>query len=150
MELMAVLEDFEELERMVGDLYRHFSELFSADSDVSRLFSRLSEDEESHRQVVRYQQRLVRLSPKTFSDIEVDTEAIQDLKDRAAKLLRSRSVSVDSALGFALDAECRAAECHLKNALSQANPAIANLLRGLGAGDEQHVQLLRDFVEKRK
>ena len=150
MDLMVVLNGLEKLESTLADVYGHFGNILASDKPISQLFRQLSEDEASHRQIIRYQQRLVRLNPKTFADIEVETELLQGIIDRASDFLQSNEITAESALKFAIDVEYEAAEYHLKAALSQKNPALANLLRALGKADEEHLGLLRKYVAKGK
>ena len=148
MDLIVVLNALEQLEGTLAVVYAHFSQVLRSNEAVSELFRQLSEDEQSHRQAVRYQQRLVQLNPDCFAEIDVDVSAIQQIFARASELLESMDITEDAALAFSIDVEYEAAECHLKNALSQTNPALANLLRSLGKGDEEHLGLLREFVSK--
>ena len=148
MELMVVLNGLEQLEGTLALVYAHFSQALRSNEAVSDLFRRLSEDEYSHRQKVRYQQRLVRRNPKRLAEIDVDLSAVGRLTGRATAFLHTEYITVDAALNFAIEVEYEAAEYHLKNALSQTNPSLTKLLRALGTADEGHVGLLREFISK--
>ena len=148
MDLIVVLNALEQLEATLAVVYAHFSQALKSNAAASELFRRLSEDESSHRQTVRYQQRLVRRNPKRLAEIEVDLGVVQGLLSRASALLETKYITVDAALNFAIEVEYEAAEYHLKNALSQTNPSVAKLLRALGAADEEHLGILREFVGK--
>lgn len=149
MELMRALSLLENLESRLASVYDRFSQAFRADSDAMRLFADLADDEESHRQVIRYEQRLVRFNPNSFKPLELDLREVDKLVKRCEGILESPEVGLDAALSFAYDVECLSAECHLKHALSETNPELQHLLRKLGRGDEDHVRALKNFIHQR-
>lgn len=148
MNLVKTLDLLEKVEGQLGTLYRHFSELLKEDAEVASVFSDLALDEDSHRLSIRYQQRVVRINAKGFNDIELDLTALSGLLDAIERMQGVPSITAISALKFAREMETTVGEHHLKNALGQTNPEIADLLRTLGNGDKQHLTKLTALLRK--
>lgn len=149
MNLAQALDLLEKVETQLASLYRHFSEVTSNDPEVSRLFAALAEDEESHRLSIRYQQRVVRANAKGFNDIELNVEALSALVKAIEQMKGTKAITAGAALEFAREIELSAGEHHLKNVLGSRNPEIANLLKNLGNGDEEHLRRLTAVSQKR-
>jgi rubrerythrin len=148
MNLVKTLDLLEKIEGQLGTLYRHFSELLKEEAEVSNLFSDLALDEDSHRLSIRYQQRVVRMNAKGFKDFPLDMSALSGLLQAIERMQGVQSITAISALKFAREMETSAGEHHLKNALGQTNPEIANLLQSLGNGDQQHLTKLTALLRK--
>ncbi|RPI25654.1 MAG: hypothetical protein EHM61_13855 [Acidobacteria bacterium] len=149
MDLGKALYLLEKVETELGLVYQHLSDTLRADPEVSKLFSELAADEESHRVAVRYQQRLVKMNPDGFKEIHLNLAGLNEILGLAERVKASRNVSVVDAIKFAKHVETTAGEHHLKNALSAGNPEIANLLQSLGSGDKQHVATLTKLLGQR-
>ncbi|RPJ61659.1 MAG: hypothetical protein EHM23_06080 [Acidobacteria bacterium] len=149
MNLMKALDVLEKVETTLGLLYRHFSEITSDDPEVSRLFADLADDEDSHRLSIRYQQRVARSNAEGLNEIDLDTVALSAFLESIEKMRSTPAIDSLAALRFARDAEVSAGEHHLKNALGTTNPEIAQLLRSLGSGDDQHLTRLKELLRER-
>lgn len=149
MTLLTRLGDLEKLEMKLAALYRSLAERFMEDREAAELFWKLSFEEESHAQAIRFQKRLVMTDPMNFRDVEIDTASINEIDARVDQMLLSRDISLESALNFAQETEIGAAEYQFKQAVRTSNAKLGDLLKSLGGGEQEHVQALNDFIRKR-
>ena len=140
----------ERLEGKMAELYRMYSDLFATDAEASSLFFRLSMEEKSHVNIVKYERRLTKQNPRFFEKAVLDEEALSAECDRVEKLCNSRMTpSLEDALWVALEIESGAAERHYRMSLLQSSPEAAKLLKGMAKEDNQHNEALRAFAVKR-
>lgn len=145
-----VFASMERFEGKMAELYRWYSELYAEDAEAAALFYRMSVDEKSHLNVVRYEKRLVLRNPKLFGSIQIDALAVDEGTAKADTLLSARkTLPLEEAVRFAIDLENGAAERCYRLALQQSNPEVAKLLNGMGAGDRQHQEALVEFAKRR-
>jgi hypothetical protein len=94
--VITMLSRMEALEDGLAELYEWLSKRFS-DSAVSGFFIRLSLDEKAHRDLVRYQVRMVRSDRKLFPDVEADLAAVDSVRRMWSRALRSTTFPLFSA-----------------------------------------------------
>lgn len=145
-----VLIAMEKFEGKMAELYRWYSELYAEDAEASALFYKMSVDEKSHLNVVRYEKRLILQNPALFGAIKVDRRAVQEDTAKVEALLGARRrLALEEAVRLAMDLENGSAERCYRVALQETNPEVAKLLNGMGAGDRQHHEALKEFAKKR-
>ncbi len=149
MSLLTRLSDLEKIETKLATLYRSWAERFAGDKEAAELFWKLSFDEEAHAQTIRFQKKLVMTDPMNFSDVQIDTSCIDEIDTRLNEALQDKQMSLERALNFAQETEIGAAEYEFKEAVVASNAKIADLLKNLGGGEQEHVQALNDFIRKR-
>lgn len=146
----AVLRKLGDLERSVADLYGWWAETLADDSEVASAFFRMAVEEKRHASLVDYQKRMLQQDPTLSVDVDADLGEIDAAlaKVRALRAAPGRPAAAD-ALREALALERSVAESHYRNALTQANPAVARLLSALGGEDKAHVARLEELVRRR-
>ena len=82
MEISNLLSALEGVEGGLADLYGWFSERLSEDGEVSGVFFRLSLQEMSHLNLVRYGRKLARQTPQAFQPVTVDGGLVEELVSR--------------------------------------------------------------------
>ncbi len=147
--IYTVLRLLEDLEDSISMLYQRFSDDYAIDEATSFFFYKLSLDEIAHRDLVRYQLKLLRNArPDAYNDVDIDINIIRELIDNIEKKLNSdEKYPINRAVDIALEIESNAAEHHYKGAMKQAMPEMARLLDSLGKADKEHMQLIRNFIK---
>jgi len=138
-----------DLELKMKELYDGFAEVFREFDQAHGLFTKLSEEEKVHHDLIQYQRRLARNSPKVFPDVDVDLETVDRLTDELVEKIGARkTITLREALDFAIDCENSAAEYHHRNLIGRSHPEAGRLVRNLGGSDLEHAMTLREFVQR--
>ena len=146
MNILTVLTKLAELEREAGRLYGRLATLFRDDPKASGFFRKLSEDEQRHYDLVKYQERIVRKSPADFGEVDADLAAINRTLASIAAFSRA-TPSVAEAIRFSLDIETEIVESYAATVMKQSNQEFAEMVRGLTANfKEDHYQQLVRFA----
>ncbi len=150
MEILNLLSALEGVEGGLADLYGWFSERLSDDGEVSGAFFRLSLQEKSHLNLVRYGRKLARQTPHDFHPVAVDGEVVEELVT-AIRGFRERhpEPSVADAIRFALWAEGHAAERIHRTVLVDSNPSLAGVVASLASADREHQATLETLARRR-
>ena len=147
MDILTVLKKLGELEKALESAYAWTAEQCAADEAAAALFRRIAEEEGQHLELIRYQERVVRKSPKEFGGVEIDLPAV----DRTlAKIdaFRTGTPSVRDAIRFALDIETEVSEHYAGSIMQQSNPNFAEIVKGLAANASQdHYRQLLEFAK---
>jgi rubrerythrin len=150
MDILKIFFRLEKFERLMRTLYEKHSKLFADDREASGLFYRLSLDEKSHEELVRYQNRLVKKSPEHFAEAEADMVAIEEAVSKVKTALnRSTEPSLEEAVMFAIDLEGSAIEGYHRSLMKQSNQEAARLVDSLGTETNDHLQTLLNFAVMR-
>lgn len=146
MDILTVLNKLAQLENDASKLYEWFSVLFAQDEKAAAFFRKLSEEEQSHLDLVRYQERIVRKAPKDFAGVDVNVESIDKaLSDIAA--FRRTAPSLRDAIRFALDLETEIVEQYAATVMDQSNREFAALMKSLTSSlKEDHYKQLIKFA----
>jgi rubrerythrin len=146
----AVLRKLGDLEKSAADLYAWYAEVLEGDAEVASAFFRMAAEEKRHAGLVDYQKRMVQQDAALSVDVAVDLAEIDGVlaKVRELRAVSERPTAVEALRG-ALVLERSAAEGHFRNALAQANPAVARLLTALGGEDKVHVARLEELARRR-
>ena len=150
MDLWTVLRHLEELEGRMADLYERFSRQFHEDKEAAGFFYSLSLEEISHRDLIRYERRLVSKNPGLFSRVEINIEEIREACAKIEGIIGSDGpFSLKQAVLTSLGFEKEAAECHYRSVMTRSNPGVAGLLDSLCQADRDHVGKVTDFARSR-
>lgn len=150
MDPWIVLRHLEELEGKMADLYEWFMKLFHEDREAAAFFYTMSLEEASHRDLVRYQRRLVSKNPGLFKEVDLDTLEILKTSERVERVIESSSLSLKEAVFTSMGFEKDVTENHYRSVMLKSNPEVANLLDSLCTGDRDHFSRLNDFAQSRR
>jgi len=150
MQLAVLLDRLERLEARISDLYGWLGEVFADDAEVSALFERMSGEEIQHRDLVRFERRVVRCDPTIPAEIDAHEADVDALLESIERFRRDNPTpSLTTALSFMLRLEDHPAELACRRAVAQVHPAMARLIASLDSGDRQHASSLRGLAERR-
>jgi len=149
MDVSKVLRGLEEVETKLSDLYGWFAEIFDDDPEAVSLFTQLRRDEESHRDLVAFQIRMVYRERKSFGEVDVDYKEIKNLIGRIEAIRNGEPPKLKSAVGFASQIENTAAESYYRSVLIQSNPAIEGLISTLAKENKRHQEMIEEFAGQR-
>jgi len=153
MDILKLLKPLSEFENNIGVLYKIFSESFADDKAASSLFFLMSIQEESHRDIIEYQRRVIFANRDHFQEVDADPDIINDrLKEIEGMTVnaRARRVKIEDAVSFALRMEEDACEYYFKSLVAQSNPTFSKLVSKLGDGCAEHKDKLRELGESLK
>jgi hypothetical protein len=108
--IITILSKTEKLEESLSELYRWLSDTFSTNQEISDFFRHLSLDETSHRDIVRYQLRVVRKDRHLFPEISANVGYIEDALQKIREFRNKSLPSIESSLKFAVNMESNIAE----------------------------------------
>jgi hypothetical protein len=146
--IVMILSRMEQLEGGLAELYEWLSGQFPDSADVSGFFFRLSLDEKAHRDLVRYQLRMVRGDRKLFPDVEGDLSVLDTVAKRIKQFRDSASPTLQHSLRFAVEVESSIAEHYVSTILGRSNPAIAGLIENLCRASGGHLKECREMAGK--
>lgn len=146
MDILSVLTKLAQLESEAAKLYEWFSSLFTDDEKAREFFKKLSQEEQAHYDLVKYQERVVRKAPKDFGPVDVNMAAIERTLTRIVEF-RGTNPSLKDAIRFSLDIETEIAEQYAATIMDQSNKDMAAMMKGLTAGiKEDHYKQLIAFA----
>lgn len=150
MKILSLLSSLEKVEVEMSGLYEWLSAVFEDDAEASGLFFRMAMQERSHANLIRYGKKLVHRSPLDSTELDFDPAEIEGLVAaiRAAKG-HNPPPTLEQAIGIAIDLEDCPAETAHREILLHSNPEVAGVIRNLTAADEEHMEGLRAFAERR-
>lgn len=150
MDIFKFLKTVENVELKMGEVYGRFSRDLAGDQEVSELFRKLTNDEESHRQIVQFEEKLVMQNRSSFLDLDIDVSGLPEEMAKIDEVMNSpQSFSAEQAIRFALDCEESVAELHFRKAIAISNPKISGLMKNLGDKDKEHLGYLQKFAGER-
>jgi rubrerythrin len=149
---LTVLEAMEKIEDALAQVYEWLARLYAGDEEAAGFFARLSQDEIGHRNLVRYERRLVESAPDEFGEsidvpVEAFNETVRSVHDFCA---RRPTPTLTQALVFAMTVEASVAENLHRDAIITSSPDLQALIRSLGKADEAHRQELETFLNRRR
>ena len=150
MDILLLLRPLAELERELEVLYAWIADNLADDPTAQTLFRQLSTDEHAHMMLVEHQRRVARSNPNEFADVNADLADLAETRELVRKICSApKPPSPTEALVLTIHIETSAAEAHLRGAMTQANPVLAELLSSLGGGDRAHMGRLAAFAVER-
>jgi rubrerythrin len=151
MEIPKLLAGLEGVEGGLAELYAWFADTFTGDAEIAAAFYRLSMQERSHLNLVRYGRTLARQTPQDFSPVaSSNDDAVEELlKAMGGFRERHPAPTVEDALRFALWAEGHAAERIHRTVIVDANPSLSGVVASLAAADREHRAMLEILARRR-
>ena len=150
MDIFKFLKTVENVESKMAEVYGRFSRDFAGDEELAGVFGKLTRDEESHRDIVLFEEKLVMQNRSSFTDLDIDVSGLPETLAKIGEILNSsQALSAEQAIKFALDCEASVAELHFRKAITISNPKISGLMRNLGEKDKDHFGFLEKFAQKR-
>ncbi|MBI5190315.1 MAG: hypothetical protein HZA22_06545 [Nitrospirae bacterium] len=151
MDLNRLLTLLEEFEGKIAVLYENYAGRFSSDPDVSSVFRDLSTDELTHRDLIRYEKRVVMNDPKHFGNVEADFALVEKMISRVdAALDCCAETTPEDAIALAIEVESSALEGMYKVVPATAEPSFAKLFRAMHDGCSCHVTTVRELAGRRE
>ncbi len=149
MDILVILRKLSELESEAAKLYTWFATLFQHDEKAREFFLKLAEDEKAHFDLVKYQERVVRKTPKDFAPVDVDIAAVDKTISNIAAF-RSTKPDLKGAIRMALDLETEIVEHYTGTVMDKSNKEFAQVMQGLAANskDDHYKQLIK-FADAR-
>ena len=150
---MSILDVFpllEEVERTMAKFYLWLSLKFDKNDVAAWLFYKAHLEEKEHLGLLQFAQRYVEKHNKTFpvmQHIQLDTEAIEHMKNTVEETMNRRKISFTDALEIAVQLEDAMKEKVLFNLISETHPFISRLFNALS---EDHSSELRDYLHAAK
>jgi hypothetical protein len=149
-QILTVLSVLGKVEMAVAELYYWLSAVFAEDPEASGFFFRMSMQEKSHVNLVRYAKKLAHRAPDDFADVVFAPEIIDDLiRSLHAFREANPSPSLGEALAFAMQVEGHDAEQLHRSLVIKSNPAVSDLISSLAKADAEHFGMLERFARKR-
>lgn len=146
-----VIRPLERFEGLLAALYSAFAEKFAADPDAAKLFTQLSKDSKSLAQQLGFVQKLAKSIERSLGDVPFDPSRIGvecTALERIAGLVPQ--IPLETAVGQSLQLECGSSKTISRNALPQAHPDLAQMIRGFGLRrDAEHPSQLIAFATAR-
>lgn len=150
MELSTALRTLERLEEKIAELYTVFSQWYADDVEVSSMFLRMSREEMGHRNVVRFERKLLlQGSDCEFAGESIMAQIRNIMHSIDQYIVLSEPPSACEAVQFAIRIEVDAAENHTRKEMLAGHPEIGQLANKLGRADELHVEKLTEFARQR-
>jgi hypothetical protein len=150
MHLLTALDELLRLEIALGELYRWLSEIFGeSDPDAAAVFFRLSLQEESHANLIRYHRRLVRRSTEISSEVVDFDTIIRTAVERVMTFKNSTGrPTLAEAAQVAAELESLAADSiHAK--LAAHSPAeLGGFIGSLLRDDRRHLEMVEALRER--
>lgn len=149
-EILAVLSALEKLETELGDFYEWLSDrLASKHEEAAGFFFRMSTQERSHANLVRYGKRLVHQNGSSYQKVSVNLSKLDELID-SIEVFRSEheDPTPAEALLFAMQLETDSEVDVHRSAIISANPQLADLVERLAAADHKHFETLKAFANE--
>lgn len=151
MKVWRILQMLERLAGATAELYERLHRRHADDPGAAALFARLREEEYGHRDIVRYEQRVMRDAPENWLELpEYDEAGLGETLRTVTELAeRIDRLPLPEALRHALAIESAASQHHFRSVVERAHPALAMLVRNLGGEDRAQHRLLAGFAEQR-
>ncbi len=143
MKAWKILQSLEKFEDCLARFYDALRLRHPDDAVVADFFARMRDEEISHRNIVRYQQRILGESPANYLDLEdYDPGALdQTIRSVVDLVAREAGLTLDEALRCAAVVEKTAAEQRYRTVVSRVNPTLGMLAQKLGCCDDRVARL---------
>jgi rubrerythrin len=146
MDILTVLRKLGDLERDMGNVYEWLATVFSGDEQAVEFFHKLAQEEQSHLNLVKYQERVVRKTPGEFAGVEISLPALDKAFQKIAEFRKTNPMLKD-ALQFALEMETDVSEHYAATVMIQSNESFAQMVKGLmEAQKDEHYKRLLEFA----
>lgn len=148
MNYMDTLGLLEEFESKMGVMYAAFAIHFSSNTEAGTIFEAISSEEIHHRDIVRYERRIMLNHEKGNEDASasIDTNLIKDfiqyLDDTIAK---ADHLTLEESLRLAISLENSGCERLYNVIAEQIDPEFSKLVTAMNHGCKSHMKRLKEF-----
>jgi hypothetical protein len=149
MQILSLLSTLADIELEMSGLYSWLAEVFAEDGEAAGLFFRLSLQERSHYNLVRFGKRLVHSNPNEFARVPVDGRELFELRDTIGRFRTADPPPLEDAVRFALEIERQAGENIHRRVIVESNPKLMEMIRNLATSDADHLRVLEEFARDR-
>jgi len=151
LDILKTLKIMEEIETQMGDLYDWLSGVFADDDRASTLFIRLRMEENSHRNILQYQGRVIVKNPRALREAPaLDAGYMRGVLDTIARF-RSREAppSLTEAVQVALLFESAAERLYQNQEFLRSLEGLGAFVSNLHRGCKDHTTALKLFAMER-
>ena len=145
MDINKALALLEKVESAFSDLYKKLHEDFHHDTAAAQFFFNMHMDEESHRSIVRMEQRIVRASPKVFREPKVNLSELNSCLDIVEKLKREK-LALPELIEHLYNLEHSLATSYFIDAIQDTNEDLKEFLVNLGDTCVVHRERVAGFA----
>lgn len=148
MKVWKILQTLENLEDGMARLYDSLRRRHAGDAAAAGFFALMRDEELSHRDIVRYQQRVMLKTPEISLELaDFDQAAVEQTMRTVENLIAQQgSLTLAEALRSSVAIEADAAEQHYRTVVGRASPALGRLVQNLGTFDKEHAAKLGAFA----
>lgn len=136
------------LEEKVSQLYYLFAGLYADIPELAALWNKTAEEEENHMRQFELAARIARSAPHSHSVDPALVGQALDMITRLTDKVRQTPPGWQGALKLAIDIEEKLARFHMDSVAVYDDDSINNLFKSMMSCDEQHVQSLRNYLER--
>lgn len=136
------------MESRIAGMYDVLRENFKADPEAASFFYRMNMDEIAHRDVVRFQKRLVRNSRLNFDNVTVTLGNIDTVLGLVASA-KMPGISLGEAFGACLEIDRNPAAVYYVTAIAQVSGDLSAMMGNLGGKYVEHYRELEQFIASR-
>jgi len=148
--ISTALEYLERVETELAKLYDWLQDLFDGDEEARYLFRRLKFTDASHATLVAFQKRIVMRERRSFSRVDLDLAPMKQALELIAKIRAADPPpELERMIPLLLELDQFTCERCYREAIIQANPAIAGLINSMTTDDEKNGVSLREFAQAR-
>ena len=153
-EVESFLARAEQLEEVAAKLYDSLARRFDGDPDASRLFRRLEQEENAHRERVRFLVKQWRDNPTALGQLTADRRALDLIYKDAETLLSLFAadpfwMTVDEVKQFMVELEHKFARAHVETILAGGQTELRRFFELMAQDDEAHASLLETVGQRR-
>lgn len=148
MNAWRLLRSLESLEDSMAHYYDLMRLRNTQDPAVAAFFTQMRDEEISHRDLVRLEQRMMLRSPQGAVEIrEYDQAALEGTLGTVEDLIaRCGSLTLEQALQSSLQIERAATQQHYRTVAGMADAELGRLVTTLGGCDRDHTERLEGFA----
>jgi hypothetical protein len=151
MKVWHILKELERFEETMSNLYDSLRLRYESDPEAASFFARMRDEEIGHRDIVRYQRRIMFTTKENYMDLaDFDQDALERVLHTVEDLIaHAAGLQLDEALRSSAALELEGTEQHYRSVVSRANPALGYLVENLGGADREHAARLGLFADSR-
>jgi len=148
MNIWQLLRSLESLEESMAHFYDLLHLRTVRDPPTAAFFSRMRDEELSHRDLVRYQQRVLFRSPQRGTNLpDFDEQGLEKtLRAVEGLIADSAGLTLEQALAGSLRIERDATEQHCRSVAGLVHAELGRLVSSLGGCDREHAARLEAFA----
>ncbi len=147
-DILTVLDNTALLEENLAKFYEWLGEKFSHNKELRAFYHQMSFDELAHRDLVKYQIRVVRKEKDQFSDVDISLDYLKDISEKVMEHRKNDLPSVEDSLRQTVEIENSLAERYFETVIKQSNKGFAALIQNLGDSSKEHLERCLEMAKK--